>query len=348
MVRQGLAATGVNGVWPLLISGLYVPFGRLTLAVLVVNAAISSFALLVGQKTVKLLISRDVPWLITFVWLSSTPLLIFGSSAMREPLFWLGIGLTVLGLVYLGQANRLPGFLNFSGGVAVLLAIRPDFSTLLLYPLIALTLAHFLVRPAVFTLKKLAYFLAGVGVLGASFIPVSRFMGVNATPERAVELRRFLQRDGVNSALPPPVQNNDPITFIPVSHEIWTLLEGTFSNLLPFLFGPYWTRLGEEPILWIAALSTFHFWVLFVSSIRGVQRLPSSIPGVPILIWAILALGVFSLSLTNFGIIMRFRQAVEIMILPFAIVGLLSWGTKPSLNFWSSRTKRRLEKHNAI
>ncbi len=317
-----------KGVWPLILAGFFLPVGSLTISIIFLNASITSFVLVISQKTVQLLTFKDSPWRTAALYLSSTPVLFFGSSLLREPIVWLGASLCVLGLSYLSKRVLPHGVVMSIAGFVVFLAIRPDAAVILLYPLVALTLAYFLVRPSVFSIPKLWGFALGVAALTASFPPALAFVRPGLQLTGLTAARKELSEQATTSFLQQK-GGIDPDSTIAV-------VENWLANLVPYLFGPYWWTLEQTPILWISAFSTFHFWLVLLLAAYGTQLTWSKTPAGVILVWGLVALAIFSVLLTNYGIIIRFRQVIEVMILPLAVIGLSRWPRK-NLTAWRDR-----------
>ena len=97
-------------------------------------------------------------------------------------------------------------------------------------------------------------------------------------------------------------------------------------NLPYALFGPFYWEYGSEAIWLIAGASTLHFLVLgglatyYLVISRG-RRWPL----LSLLAVAAASMLMFSSILTNYGILIRFRAATEIMLIPLAVSGALEW-----------------------
>jgi hypothetical protein len=119
------------------------------------------------------------------------------------------------------------------------------------------------------------------------------------------------------------------------------VLKTTVGNLVPFLFGPFWWTLDREPILWLSALSTLVFWPLLALAAYGTYSFRSKAPVAVILLWGFASLIIFSVALTNYGLIIRFRQFVGVVVLPLAVVGLSMLLAKMQLTSTEIVSKRR-------
>lgn len=125
------------------------------------------------------------------------------------------------------------------------------------------------------------------------------------------------------------------------------------------MFGPFPHEIEAGPIWYLSSLSTFHFWLTIVfATIYMLRNKRHWLIALGLFSLALMSLAVFTLILTNYGILIRFRVVTELLLAPLAISGLLclkeSWAisrTNPSgigvakarastTRYWACATRR--------
>ena len=331
-----------KGVWPLIIGGFSAIAGPVTISLIALNALLLVLSAVFLQKATIVLGGRSPRWIMVIVFLSSSPFLLWGPSLLREALFWVGIALGVLALSYAASNQYIPGLSAAGLSALVLLGIRPDAGVVLTYGFMAmLILVVAIVGRQRSWLRVTGSSLALLSLV-ISFPPAFNLLSKGATGETIVVVSEDLSQ-GVTTAFQAPTDPADP------ADPTWCLSESAraslatsvlcsaLTNLPHALFGPFHWEYGPEAIWFIAGASTLHFLVLVgLAGYHIVVSKGRRWPSVAILAVAAASMLMFSSILTNYGILIRFRAATEIMLIPLAILGALSLMSKIK----SSRLKR--------
>lgn len=313
-----------KGIWPLLLAVLDVGPGDLMLKSIVANALLLGLAIQISQKTASMILGRKVSTLSTLAVLSSPSLILFGSSPLRETIFWLGVTLVVLGFVTFFHASRGPlGLVEIVGGFVVLLAIRPDASyPIVLYFSVAGTILWLLWFPKSFQIRKLYTALTVVaGLIITAPVASSFFMGNPSTDlvdikrsalSSASVSTRFEVVPGLPSAFPTGFCEGE--TFV-------TLFCIAIPSLPYFFLGPLPQNLGLVSVF--LTLSSLHFLAILVLSIRETIFIKSHRSfNIFVLGAVLLSALVFSAVLTNYGIVTRFKVFSLFILAPAGQVAL--------------------------
>ena len=324
-----------KGVWPLVIGALSAIAGPVTISLIVFNALLVVLCAVILQNATLLLGGRSSRWTMVIVFLSSTPFLLWGPSLLREALFWTGIALGVLALSYAALNQHIPALSAVGLSALVLLGIRPDAGLVLTYGFMAMLV--FVVGIVGRERSWLRVFASSLALLFLviSFPFAFEVVREGVTGETIVDVSEDLS-NGVTTAF----VDATPDSYYPTDTR-WcesesaraslatSVLCSALTNLPHALFGPFHWEYGPEAIWFIAGASTLHFLVLV--GLAGYHIVVSKVrrwPSFAILAVAVASLLMFSSVLTNYGILIRFRAATEIMLVPLAILGALSLTSK--------------------
>ena len=331
-----------KGLWPLIIGTFSALVGPVTITLIVFNALTVVLSGIVLQKTTLIWGGRSPRWSMVIVFLTSSPFLLWGPSLLREAIFWLGISLGVLALAYATVHRTLPAFLAVGISATVLLGIRPDAGIVLVYGFVAMLLFLFGIvghdrsrlRAAITSLVLL--------FLVLSFPNALEFArGAEVTGGTILTSTRSLAAENVTTSFGGPSEPSEPSEPFQPSEpsqpsERWCESEFALMSAgpavlcsaavhMPYaLFGPFHWEYGPEAIWLISGASTLHFLVLgglstYYLLISKGRRWPLlALLGV-----ASASLVMFSSTLTNYGILIRFRAATEVMLIPLALSGAL-------------------------
>lgn len=330
-----------KGFWPLIIAALHFFLGPIYVAAIAFNSGVFGLMILALQKSILLLSSKSGSWVLGFLVATSTPFALFGPSLLRESLFWLGASGGVLGISYLARREVRNGLLSLSWAVFLLLAIRPDAGVVIAYSFVGAAIVLFgLAGPFQSKRKKILSALALTGLL-VSFPPASSFLiPINdpayveaaasslSTPDITT---RFLPFPGDGPGL---LSNDGCESFLAL-----TVLCKSLGHLPNALFGPFYWEYGSGAIWWISGMSTLHFLsvsglaLTYVVSREGRGWISLGVLGV-----ALVSFLMFSSIMTNYGILIRFRAATEVILTPLAISGYFVISSEWK-KFLSNRTK---------
>jgi len=260
---------------------------------------------------------------------------------LRESLFWLGASGGVLGISYLARREVRNGLLSLSWAVFLLLAIRPDAGVVIAYSFVGAAIVLFgLAGPFQSKRKKILSALALTGLL-VSFPPASSFLIPNNDPAYVEVAASSLSTPDITTRfLPfpgdgPGLLSNDGCE----SFLALTVLCKSLGHLPNALFGPFYWEYGSGAIWWISGMSTLHFLsvsglaLTYVVSREGRGWISLGVLGV-----ALVSFLMFSSIMTNYGILIRFRAATEVILTPLAISGYFVISSEWK-KFLSNRTK---------
>ena len=330
-----------KGFWPLIIAALHFFLGPIYVAAIAFNSGVFGLMILALQKSILLLSSKSGSWVLGFLVATSTPFALFGPSLLRESLFWLGASGGVLGISYLARREVRNGLLSLSWAVFLLLAIRPDAGVVIAYSFVGAAIVLFgLAGPFQSKRKKILSALALTGLL-VSFPPASSFLIPNNDPAYVEVAASSLSTPDITTRfLPfpgdgPGLLSNDGCE----SFLALTVLCKSLGHLPNALFGPFYWEYGSGAIWWISGMSTLHFLsvsglaLTYVVSREGRGWISLGVLGV-----ALVSFLMFSSIMTNYGILIRFRAATEVILTPLAISGYFVISSEWK-KFLSNRTK---------
>ena len=330
-----------KGFWPLIIAALHFFLGPIYVAAIAFNSGVFGLMILALQKSILLLSSKSGSWVLGFLVATSTPFALFGPSLLRESLFWLGASGGVLGISYLARREVRNGLLSLSWAVFLLLAIRPDAGVVIAYSFVGAAIVLFgLAGPFQSKRKKILSALALTGLL-VSFPPASSFLIPINDPAYVEAAASSLSTPDITTRfLPfpgdwPGLLSNDGCE----SFLALTVLCKSLGHLPNALFGPFYWEYGSGAIWWISGMSTLHFLsvsglaLTYVVSREGRGWISLGVLGV-----ALVSFLMFSSIMTNYGILIRFRAATEVILTPLAISGYFVISSEWK-KFLSNRTK---------
>ena len=333
-----------KGVWPLVIAGFYFLFGPVTLPLITLNSCIVGLSLIVMQRSTRLLCGLESPFVLLLLAMTSTPILIFGPAPLRESIYWLGASLGVLAIANLRYRHLQTSAWAFVASSFLLLAVRPDAGLVTVYSIAAACVVLAGLSGTVFTSFRAKLFSSMMlAALFASFFPAVAYLSPGTEPSSVVTTAQNLSTDADNSAFSPVfpsladsgVQTNGLAVDQPMGNLGATVRDlcglsvatqvgcNAVRNLPNSLFGPFPWEYEARPVWIVSALSTLHFLALAVFSIRYVsKRSKFDWVGVAILTVSAITFALFASVLTNYGILIRFRATVEIMLFPLAAAGM--------------------------
>lgn len=326
-----------KGIWPSIIAGFHFLIGPVQFLPLVISILAFIACVVVVQLTSEIISRGTYPSLATILVLSSPSLMLFGPSLLRESFVWLGVSLLVLSLIVILRGNVWKSLLSASSGALICLAFRPDVGVVFVYVTAILLIglkvltshSNIWLRFGLFSISTLA--------IAGSFPFVFRFMQPQVSAERVKAVTTELgEAWRIESAFVAPqgesfVAPQGELGVIGCS-ESYLLQLGcqALANFPRTFLGPFHWELSWNLISAAAAISTLHFLVLVALSILGFFCLSRDDKLSSSAVWllAFASMIVWASVLTNYGILIRFRGATEVMLLPSALVGasnFLKW-----------------------
>jgi hypothetical protein len=319
---SGRALWPGKGLWPLAIAVLNYLFGPVLISLVVLNALIFAFSIILLQKATDLLFGYRPKWTIIVLVVSSPPVLLWAPTLFREAIFWFGISAGILAIAYFYRgANPFGvGFLLLS--ITVTLGIRPNLGVAIVYPLVVVGITVWALNKGRPRLGRTFVGATLVAVLIATFLPVSNFLiQTDSAEETVARTADYLSRDEVTTALKrspeAPAGVCDQISYLPV-------LCNSLAAPPALMFGPFLWEIGPEPIWIVLIASTAHFLFLLTTSILLLfQKRKRTIASLSLLGLSLVTLIVLAAVMTNYGIIMRFRTVAELFLIPLSLAFLL-------------------------
>lgn len=310
--------------WSLIMASLIWAFGPLQIALIVFNSMVVSITATLLQWATYELTSRRDRYLIPAIFVSSSPMLLFGPALLREAIFWLGAALGILALLLALKKKYIVGTVILSLSIAVLLAIRPNFGMGLSYALVALFIIVTGVYSTPRTIWKLTASAVSLIALVFSAPSALEFVREDFGVSTVVTITDSLGDESVTTAFkPPPWSSTETTETTLCDLSTVTKMACSFAeNSGSAFFGPFWWEVGPEPIWLISIASTLHFQALVLLTVLFFFGTPSKrIPTTFIVVIASFSVAVFSALLLNYGILIRFRAMTEILLIPTAIGG---------------------------
>lgn len=308
-----------KGIWPLIIAVFYSAIGPSPVSLIIFNTLLLSLMVLLLQKAVLVLTSTADKWVTPGFVVTAVPFMTFGPSILRESFFWVGIGAITLGFCYLHKGRQYLGAANVAWGSVLVLAIRPDAGLLIVLVAIALfVITTGILVPRVHWAKRFVAIVVLFGLI-FSFSPLFKLVRPETTGESVSRIADALQRESTSAFKSTLADENR------CEGGLYSRLACQSIQNLPRAFlGPFPWEFRIQPVFIAAALSTFHFILTLGFSFKYLAARGSKS-------WALLSLLalagacllLFSGVMTNYGILIRFRAAVEILLSPFAVGGIL-------------------------
>jgi hypothetical protein len=315
--------------------------GPVTISLIAFNTFVFGGAVLAMQKSVLLLTGKTARFTMVTVVLTSTPFILFGPSLLRESLFWLGTSGGVLAISYLRRRRVGLALVSAGWGALLMLAVRPDAGAVFTYAFIGVIVVLIGFdgprRSATTRLVAVAI-LVGLAVSAPqAFALIREGAGVSDIDTAA----DALSDSSVGTAFSSWAEGSERDSGTPVAEAVTRLEDfcnstlvvrvacGAWENLPYVLVGPFYWEYGPELIWIVSGLSTLHFLALVGLSLayfasQGGRHWVT----VGTLAVAVVTLTMFAAIMTNYGILIRFRAATEIILIPLAVAGYFAVFTK--------------------
>ena len=323
-----------KGFWPLIIGAFTAVAGPVTISLVVFNALILALTVIVLQKATFVLGGGAPRWTMVTVFLSSVPFFLWGPSLLREALFWLGVALGVLALIYASVHRYRSALPAASLSSLLVLGVRPDAGIVLIYGFVAMAIfLRGIEGLKQSQLRAVAAFVALVS-LALSFPTAFEFASEKkVSGENILKSNETLASYNVTTAFGGFTESSESSEsseslcnseFVLMSVGTAALCAAAVNS--PYaLFGPFHWEYGPEVIWWLAGASTLHF--LFLVGLAIFHLVTSKgrrWPLIALLAVAAASMLMFSSVLTNYGILIRFRAVTEIVLIPLSLSGALA------------------------
>lgn len=331
-----------KGIWPALLGVIRLVVGEeATLFGIALNAALIAVSGIFLERAATTNGVKVTWWPIVLIFVTSGPMLIFGPSLLREGLFWLAISIGVLSMALANAGLWTQSISNWGVSAVALLAVRNEVGLLIASTTLAVIIVLWGVK------SRLPWKIRGIAVpftlslLTLGFFRTLDFLRPAIEPALVTNVAASLSQ-GVNSSLNRAgtrveiaptslaIQSDVSLTVCDNLLSLKILCEGVL-NLPAFIAGPFPWELTGELVLLVAFLASIHFILVVLLATRALfndhERVWLNLGY--ILVAAATAI-LFSSVLTNYGIIMRFRVATEILLIPLALKGLLGMKIRKS------------------
>lgn len=325
-----------KGVWPFAIALTHLIVKDAFLAPLTLSVIASISAVLVIHEATRLLFSNSYPVLLTGLIVLQPAFLGWGPSLNREVFFWLGSAFILLGFAHFARDRHFTAALWAFAGAILVIGIRYEVGIPLVYLMVCAAIVFFLFgdgasgqtfsvhsRVAVASLSWIfASFGTAVGFAfarnpalvlsaGESESPSELFYNLIADLLKSAENTTIVLRDAVSGeAVTTAFQSPD------------NLIMGTLLGLVRSVFGPFPHEMDSTLVWGILAIATLNFLAVLglalVFLFKGGKR-ALSLSGLTFAALGIMF--IIAVSITNYGMIARFRFTAQILLLPFAIGG---------------------------
>lgn len=328
MAAQGLSSNFNNqqiwpgrGVLPLLIALLEVLIGGHVVTLIALSTVVTCGTFRTIQLTALIGFGRTLGgWIPAVLFISSPPVILFGNGVSREPFFWFGVALLALSIAHATCQLSWKAAGIFGLASLLILAVRPDLGLVLLWSSLGFTLLTVVFRPI--RGKHWKSRITAISLLIALAVSFpSALAAVDAEPSvskieaSTIDLGRESVSSSFSSGAGPQTVGAGPQTVGPVAD----LVLQSLSRLVNVLIGPFPSEIQGNTTMASLSLSTLHFLAICVivavaplgfTSYREI-RLAFIFTGI-----CSVSLALFAVLFTNYGIVMRFRQISEILLLP--------------------------------
>ena len=290
--------------WPILLGFIYYLLGRVTFVGILVNCLATALSAVFVARTAQLLRGSFSPRAL-YTWFFCTPLLLLlGPSLLREAACWLGISMLCYSTIAIAR-GRLGAIWPAVSGAFILITVRTSLAALVLGALLVSWLAITLIgrkrylAVALMAVVGIAFASSGLNVLLAQ---------LGFTAESIQTNRVYISVDATTGFAVDSLQTG-VVGFLSTAVQVVPRL----------LFGPFPWELGFAPVwIWVL-LNTLVWLVLLFLAIRNLSHLEHKYFGLILVVASGLVLLAMSVTLTNYGIVVRMRGAAMIMLLPLVL-----------------------------
>lgn len=309
-----------KGVWPALIATFHAAIGPVTLSLIAFNSAAMAATTVVLQKTILFLSGHRAKWSLVVFVLSSPSFVIFGPSILRESLFWLGTSLGILAISSVRKTSMGKTIASTIAGVVLVLAIRPDAGLVVAWFFVGLVTVLLCFSRYGRSPRRVIAGTVVLGVLVSTMPTTFEFVRPNVTPAVIQNAAEELSAPSVETAF-------SSIVRIPMPESCdrfvsTKLVCSSISHLPAAMFGPFYWEYRAQPIWFASGLSGLHFLAALALALFYLfGRENRNLSSFGIIVVAAASLFMFASIITNYGALIRFRAATELMLTPVAMSG---------------------------
>jgi len=292
--------------WPVLLGVVYFLVGRVPFVGILISCIAVGVSAVFGAGTARLLWGGFSPRAL-YAWYFATPLIVFlGPSLMREALCWMAISMIVFGFVA-ATRGTIHAIWVFVIGASVLIAVRTSLAVLILLAIGVSWLVCSLIA------KRKFFMVVLIGVVAAAFAStfLRTILAQLGFSEQSLESNRvYIAVDATTGFSPSALQPGVGGFFLTAAQAFPKVLLGPF----PWEIGlaPAWIWVVANSIVWLVMLTMAIRRCILARDRRWVAVL--------VVATGLLVFGM-SLSLTNYGIIVRMRGAGLMLLLPLVLGG---------------------------
>ena len=289
--------------WPALLGLIYATIGRAPLVGFLVNGVVTALSSVFVAKTAVCIFGAVSNTRLLAAYLLSPLIVVLGPSLLREALCWLGTAMLCCGFAMVMRKQR-PGMATAIVGLVILVTVRTSLGVLMVG---AVTVVGLVIASWARGMRLTAVTLVGVGAAAATVlsIPVLGSLGVG---EEGLRENRLYLSDAT-TGFPAGDLGSGPLGLLM-----------TAVGMLPRVaFGPFpWEVSAHIVWLWVLANTVFWFVILYATG-RRVRRLADRSLALIFIGGAAIVLLGLSLTLTNYGIVVRMRGMPIMMLLPLVV-----------------------------
>lgn len=315
--------------WPVVLGLIYSAIGRAPFVGILVNCVVTALSSVFVAKTAVCIFGAVSDKRLLAAYFLSPLILIFGPSLMREALCWLGTAMLCAGLAMVLRRNRF-GIATAVVGLVILATVRTSLGVVIIG---AVALVGVVIACWMRGMRLTAFALVGATAVGAvvAAAPVLAALGIQEDDLR--DNRVFLA--DATTGFPVGDLGSGPVG----------LLTTAFSMIPRIVFGPFPWELGPQ-IVWLWVLSNTVFWlgILWLVA-KQVRRMSDKAPAYALIAASAIVMLGLSLTLTNYGIVVRMRGMPTMMLLPL-VVGTIGSPAAAAQKMFG-RTRARAERREA-
>lgn len=324
--------------WPTVIACIFWLIGNVPFAVILLNILLIALTAMVTASTVTKISAKKVHSKLFLGFFIAAPFIpIFGINMGREAIYWLATSIMVNAVAdfLVGKSQIRIG--TFVFGSLLLIIFRPNLGIPQIYAFLIPIFVIWAIRKYPYTFKKSFMIIVAGFLLALSLIPAKALVTSDAND---IEVTRRVLSEGTNSGFPPETivvdlpetivvdledENSKIVDTLDASDTGNTWLDYGINAIQTFprgIFGPYIYELNSSPVMIMSGINLVYWLFLFVLSIWGLILKYKVSAGTAYLFISLIILLIISSILTNYGILVRFRSAAELVLLPYSILVL--------------------------
>jgi len=206
-------------------------------------------------------------WTIIVLTLTSSPVLLFTPTPLREAFFWFGISAGILAIAYFYRTSYVAGLAFLLLSVLVVLGIRPNLGVLIAYPLVAVVIAIWTLRTGSVSISRIFIASTLIAALAVTFFPSVSALTTADGVETVTVVSHALANSGDPTTGLQQDKSGGPSNFCNSTSYVGILCN-SLARLPAFIFGPFLWEIGPEPI-----------WIVIIARVHTVSATPPMIEG---------------------------------------------------------------------